>query len=89
MQHVELETKFDFHQTFDATSFNISFVVMCDQQSRTHLADHFNIVAFAHVQQVLSQARATSRFLIRLISDKRFRRFDVILTSLSRKLKNI
>ena len=36
-------TKYDFHQTFDATSFNISLVLMCEEQSCTRLNAHFNI----------------------------------------------
>ena len=36
--------KFDFHQTFHATSFSISFVLMCEQQGCTRLAAHFDII---------------------------------------------
>ena len=67
MQHVELVwsrrcimlhsviwcwTTFAFHEKFDATSFNISFVLMWEQQSCTRLAAHFTTVALAHVQVI-------------------------------------
>ena len=37
------------------------FVLMCEQQSCTRLAVHFDLVKLAHVQQVVYQARATGR----------------------------
>ena len=53
-------TKFDLYQTFDVTSFNISFL-LTREQSCIRLAAHFNIVILAHAQHVISQARATGK----------------------------